>query len=130
MLARKRLPSPSPLLAPSTSPPMSTNWTLAGTTFRLFASRARASSRGSGTLATPTLGSRVANAYGAARAPPPARALYSDDLPALGRPTKPKRSTRAGYSRPGPDPPGGATRPGPHGGWRGGVRSEEHTAEL
>ena len=32
-------------------------------------------SRWSGTLATPTLGSVVAKAYGAARAPPPAREL-------------------------------------------------------
>ena len=31
-------------------------------------------------------------AYGAASAPPPVRALYSELLPALGRPTRPKRS--------------------------------------
>ena len=50
------------------------------------------SSRSSGTLATPMLGSFVANGYGAASAPPPVRALYSELLPALGRPTRPKRS--------------------------------------
>ncbi len=75
---------------------MSTNCTLAGTTLRLADMAASASSRLSSTLATPTLGSRVANAYGAARAPPPASALYSDDLPALGRPTNPNRSTPEG----------------------------------
>ena len=41
----------------------------------------------------PTFGSTVAKAYGAASAPPPARALYNDDFPAFGSPTKPKRST-------------------------------------
>ena len=57
--------------------------------FDMSASRSR---RSSGTLATPTFGSLVAKAYGAASAPPPVRALYSEDLPALGRPTRPKRS--------------------------------------
>ena len=94
MLARKRLPRPSPLLAPSTSPPMSTTWTAAWTTLRLFDISASRSRRSSGTLATPMLGSLVANAYGAASAPPPVRALYSELLPALGRPTRPKRSMR------------------------------------
>ena len=50
------------------------------------------STRSSGTLATPMLGSFVAKGYGAASAPPPVRALYSELLPALGRPTRPKRS--------------------------------------
>src|SRR4051794_17920765 len=92
MWARNWLPSPSPVLAPSTSPPMSTNCTLAGTTFFDLDISASRSRRRSGTLATPTFGSVVANAYGAASAPPPASALYRDDLPELGRPTKPKRS--------------------------------------
>src|SRR6056297_213568 len=39
-------------------------------------------------------GSLVANGYGAASAPPPVSALYSELLPALGRPTSPKRSMR------------------------------------
>ena len=62
-------------------------------------SRPGASRRWSGTLATPTLGSLVAKAYGAASAPPPVSALYSEDLPALGRPTNPKRSipNQGGY---------------------------------
>ena len=89
---RNLLPRPSPLLAPSTSPPMSTNCTAAWTTFWLLDISASRSSRSSGTLATPTFGSLVANAYGAARAPPPASALYSEDLPALGSPTNPNRS--------------------------------------
>ena len=47
-----------------------------------------------------TFGSVVANAYGAARAPPPAKALKSDDFPALGKPTNPNRSIgRRGYRR-------------------------------
>ncbi len=94
MLARNLLPSPSPLLAPSTRPPMSTTWTAAWTTFLDFDIAARRSSRSSGTLATPMFGSFVANGYGAASAPPPVSALYSELLPALGRPTRPKRSMR------------------------------------
>ena len=75
MPPRNRLPSPSPLLAPSTRPPMSTTCTAAWTTLRLFDISASASRRWSGTLATPTLGSLVAKAYGAASAPPPVSAL-------------------------------------------------------
>ena len=92
MPPRNRLPRPSPLLAPSTSPPMSTTCTAAWTTLRLLDISASRSRRWSGTLATPTFGSLVAKAYGAASAPPPVSALYSDDLPALGRPTSPNRS--------------------------------------
>src|SRR4029450_86089 len=62
MLARKRLPRPSPLLAPSTRPPMSTNCTLAGTTLRLADMAASASSRRARTLGAPTLGARGAKA--------------------------------------------------------------------
>ena len=64
MWLRNLLPSPSPLLAPATSPPMSTNCTVAGTTFLLLLISASASRRGSGTRAMPTLGSVVAKAYG------------------------------------------------------------------
>ena len=73
---------------------MSTTWTAACTTLRLRDISASRSRRSSGTLATPMLGSLVANAYGAARAPPPVRALYNELLPALGSPTSPKRSMR------------------------------------
>ena len=62
MLARKRLPRPSPLLAPSTSPPMSTTCTAAWTTLRLLDISASRSRRSSGTLATPMFGSLVAKA--------------------------------------------------------------------
>ena len=75
MWARKRLPSPSPCAAPSTRPAMSTNCTLAGMIVLVWLISARRIRRSSGTLATPTLGSTVAKAYGAASAPPPARAL-------------------------------------------------------
>ena len=71
---------------------MSMNSVVVGTTLRLALMTASASSRASGTRATPTLGSVVANAYGAASAPPPASELNSDDFPAFGRPTNPKRS--------------------------------------
>ena len=73
---------------------MSTTCTAACTTLRLLDISASRSRRSSGTLATPMLGSLVANAYGAASAPPPVRALYSELFPALGRPTRPKRSMR------------------------------------
>jgi len=55
------LPRPSPLLAPSTRPPMSTTSTVACTTFFDSDMAASASSRGSSTRATPMLGSFVAN---------------------------------------------------------------------
>ena len=93
MWERNRLPRPSPWAAPLTRPAMSTNCTAAGMIVFVRLISASAYSRGSGTLATPTLGSTVAKAYGAARAPPPARALYRDDLPAFGSPTNPNRST-------------------------------------
>jgi len=75
MWERNLLPRPSPCAAPLTRPAMSTNWTAAWMASALPLISARRSTRSSGTLATPTLGSTVANAYGAARAPPPARAL-------------------------------------------------------
>src|SRR4051812_39358316 len=107
MPPRKRLPRPSPLLAPSTRPPMSTTCTAAWTTLRLLDIATRRSRRSSGTLATPMLGSFVAKGYGAARAPPPVRALYSELLPAFGSPTRPKRSIRRATL-----PPAVATVPG------------------
>ena len=55
-VGEERLPRPSPLLAPSTSPPMSTNCTVACTTLRLCDIAASRSSRSSGTLATPDVG--------------------------------------------------------------------------
>src|SRR5688572_4629967 len=92
MPPRNLFPRPSPLDAPATRPPMSMNSQAAWTTFFDFDISASASRRASGTLARPTFGSLVANGYGAASAPPPARALNSDDLPALGRPTNPNFS--------------------------------------
>src|SRR3954454_23411646 len=97
---------------------MSMNSQAAWTTFFDLDISARASSRGSGTFARPTFGSLVANGYGAASAPPPASALNSDDLPALGRPTNPNRSMGGRLPAPGTllslcrsDPSG--QRPGP-----------------
>ena len=61
MFARNLLPSPAPSLAPLTMPAMSTNDTVAGTIRAEEKSLASASSRGSGSGTTPTLGSMVAN---------------------------------------------------------------------
>src|SRR5688572_25065581 len=87
---------------------MSTNSTIAGTVLALFDIAESRSRRSSGTSATPTFGSTVAKGYAAASALPPDKALKRDDLPALGRPTKPKRSTairvRGGYVRFGMEP--------------------------
>ena len=61
MWERNLLPSPSPRLAPRTSPAISTNSIVVGVTFfgsYIFAS---ASSRASGTGTTPTFGSIVQN---------------------------------------------------------------------
>ena len=60
MLARNWLPSPSPWLAPFTSPAMSRNSTVAGRVRSGWTNAAIASSRGSGTWTTPVLGSMVA----------------------------------------------------------------------
>ena len=59
MLLKNWLPSPSPLLAPSTSPAMSTNSMAVGTTDLGLMVCTSASWRGSGTGTTPTLGSMV-----------------------------------------------------------------------
>ena len=61
MLARNLLPSPSPLDAPSTSPAMSTNSMVVGTTRCGLTMAASCARRGSGTGTTPTLGSIVQN---------------------------------------------------------------------
>ena len=57
---RNLLPRPSPLLAPWTSPAMSTNSTVAGTTLSVSYILARTSRRSSGTGTMPTFGSMVA----------------------------------------------------------------------
>ena len=61
MCARNLLPSPSPCDAPATKPAMSTNSTVAGTTFSVSYIFASTSSRSSGTGTIPTFGSIVAN---------------------------------------------------------------------
>ena len=61
MCDRNWLPRPSPLLAPATSPAMSTNSTIAGTTRSGLTIAASAASRGSGNSTMPTLGSMVQN---------------------------------------------------------------------
>ena len=89
MCERNLLPSPSPLLAPFTSPAMSTNSIVAGVTFLLLYSAASLSSRSSGTATTPTFGSIVQNGKFAACAPACVIALKSVDLPTFGNPTTP-----------------------------------------
>ena len=59
MLARNWLPRPSPLLAPATSPAMSTNSIAAGMTTFVFEILRSTSSRSSGTVTTPMFGSIV-----------------------------------------------------------------------
>ena len=61
IVARNWLPSPSPFDAPATSPAMSTNSTVAGSTFSGCAMAASCARRGSGTSTMPTLGSIVQN---------------------------------------------------------------------
>ena len=90
MLARNWLPSPSPLLAPFTSPAMSTNVIRVGMTCRDFAISASLSSRGSGTATSPTFGSMVQNGkFAACAAAVRVSALNRVDLPTFGRPTMP-----------------------------------------
>ena len=72
---------------------MSTNSTVACTSFFEWLSSPRTSTRRSGTSATPTLVSVVENGWAATVASPPVRALNSDDFPALGSPTMLRRST-------------------------------------
>ena len=58
-VAEELIPSPSPALAPRTSPAMSTKSTVAGTTRLLPITPATATTRSSGTAATPRFGSMV-----------------------------------------------------------------------
>src|SRR4051795_11153966 len=95
MPPRKRLPMPSPVDEPATSPAMSTNSSVAETTFFDFDISASAVRRGSGTCAMPTWLSVVEKGWAATGTDAPVRALNSDDLPALGRPTRPRRSIEA-----------------------------------
>ena len=91
--ARKRFPRPSPVDDPGTRPAMSTTSMPARTTLRLALIWARASRRASGSGAAATVrlgGGERMGGHGAACAP--VRALNSDVLPALGRPTRPRRS--------------------------------------
>src|SRR5699024_816398 len=89
MLARNLLPRPSPSLAPFTMPAMSTNETVAGSSFWLPNTFASSASRGSGSGTTPTLGSMVADGQFAAWTSARVRAWKRGDLPTLGRPTIP-----------------------------------------
>jgi hypothetical protein len=82
-----------PAAEPAVRPATSTSSTVACTVFRLLDMADRASSRSSATWAMPTLVSVVENGCEATAADPPVRALKSEDLPALGRPTMPMRST-------------------------------------
>jgi len=64
----------------------------AWTTFLLALIAANASSRGSGRGAMETDDSVVVKGWGATEALPPVRALNNDVFPALGSPTRPRRS--------------------------------------
>ena len=101
MLARNWLPSPSPLLAPRTSPAMSTKVIRAGITRALFAIPASRSSRGSGTATSPTFGSMVQKGkFAACAAAVRVSALNSVDLPTFGSPTIPTFSAISSLRRP------------------------------
>ena len=85
-------PSPSPLEAPSISPAISTNSTVAGTIGELYILDSSVS-RESGTGTTPIFGSIVAKGKLATYACCFLRsALNSVDLPTFGRPTIPTES--------------------------------------
>src|SRR3954447_13980542 len=89
MCERNLLPSPCPSLAPRTMPAMSTNVTVAGTVLALANISLSTSSRASGTLPMPRLGSIVAKGWFAARTSFLVNALNSVDLPTFGKPTIP-----------------------------------------
>ena len=61
MLCKNWFPNPSPLLAPLTSPAISTNSMAVGIILFVLQSFARISKRSSGTVTTPTFGSIVQN---------------------------------------------------------------------
>ena len=89
MLPRNLLPSPSPFEAPLTRPAMSTISIVVGTTRFGRSISASRTSRSSGTVMTPTLGSIVQKGKFAACALAFDRQLNRVDLPTLGRPTIP-----------------------------------------
>ena len=89
MLARNLFPSPSPLLAPFTSPAMSTISTVVGTMRPGCTSSASLFNRSSGTVITPTFGSMVQKGKLAAWAFAFDKQLKRVDLPTFGRPTIP-----------------------------------------
>ena len=89
MLAKNLFPSPSPLLAPFTSPAISTISTVVGTIRCGLTSSANLVKRSSGTVITPTLGSMVQKGKFAACAFALDRQLKRVDLPTLGKPTIP-----------------------------------------
>ena len=101
---------------------MSTNSTPARTTLALWLNSASASSRESGSGATPTEVSTVENGCAATGTCPPVRALNNDDLPALASPTRPRRCTdrryRASIPAPPPRPVGFPAAVGAGPGWR------------
>ena len=92
ILARNWLPSPSPLLAPFTSPAMSTISTVAGMTLFGLQRLSRTSSLLSGTIVDPIFGSIVQKGKFALCAFPELTQLKRVDLPTLGRPTMPHLS--------------------------------------
>ena len=89
ILARNLFPSPSPLLAPFTSPAISTISTVVGTIRWGCTNSASAFKRSSGTVITPTLGSIVQKGKFAACAFAFDKQLKSVDLPTFGSPTIP-----------------------------------------
>ena len=92
MFARNWLPNPSPLLAPLTSPAISTISTVAGTTLLGLQRLSSTSSLLSGTFVDPIFGSMVQNGKFALCALPELTQLNSVDFPTLGRPTMPHLS--------------------------------------
>ena len=89
ILARNLFPNPSPLLAPFTSPAISTISTVVGTIRWGCTNSASAFRRSSGTVITPTLGSIVQKGKFAACAFAFDKQLKSVDLPTFGSPTIP-----------------------------------------
>ena len=89
ILARNLFPSPSPLLAPFTSPAISTISTVVGTIRWGCTSSASAFRRSSGTVITPTFGSIVQKGKFAACAFAFDKQLKRVDLPTFGSPTIP-----------------------------------------
>ena len=89
IFARNWFPKPSPLLAPFTRPAISTISTVAGITFSGLTRDSSFSSRESGTLTTPRLGSMVQKGKLALCALALDRQLNNVDFPTLGNPTIP-----------------------------------------